>query len=72
MEKTTGAFVTLSQSGKYHSAAEKIYVTQPTLTNQIQMLETLFQRGRHGAKMTVVGEKLRQEALDAVDCRENS
>ncbi|AIR66864.1 LysR family transcriptional regulator [Cedecea neteri] len=61
--KLLRAFVTLSQSGSYHSAAEKLCVTQPALTKQIQTLEslsgiTLFQRGRHGARLTVAGELL--------------
>ncbi len=61
--KLLRAFVTLSKSGSYHSAAEKLCVTQPALTKQIQTLEslsgiTLFQRGRHGARLTVAGELL--------------
>ncbi|WP_278248748.1 LysR family transcriptional regulator [Enterobacter ludwigii] len=47
-------------------------VTQPALTKQIQMLEnlsgvTLFQRGRHGAKLTIAGEQLLHEAYEAVN-----
>ncbi|WP_336708169.1 MULTISPECIES: LysR family transcriptional regulator [unclassified Cedecea] len=61
--KLLRAFVTLSQSGSYHSAAETLCVTQPALIKQIQTLEflsgiTLFQRGRHGARLTVAGELL--------------
>lgn len=70
--KLLRAFVTLSQSGRYRSAAEQLCVTQPALTKQIQMIEnltgvTLFQRGRHGAKLTIAGEQLLQEAHEAVD-----
>lgn len=70
--KLLRAFVTLSQLGGYRAAAEKLCITQPALTKQIQMLEslsgiTLFQRGRHGAKLTIAGELLLQEAHDAVD-----
>lgn len=70
--KLLRAFVTLAQSGGYHAAAEVLCVTQPALTKQIQLLEnlsgvTLFQRGRHGAKLTIAGEQLLQDAKDAVD-----
>ncbi|HBR2076212.1 TPA: LysR family transcriptional regulator [Klebsiella pneumoniae] len=59
--KLLRAFVTLSQLKRYNSAAEKLCVTQPELTKQIQTLEslsgiTLFQRGRHGVRLTVAGE----------------
>ncbi|MCS3432823.1 LysR family transcriptional regulator [Klebsiella sp. BIGb0407] len=61
--KLLRAFVTLARLGWYHPAAEILCVTQPALTKQIQTLEnltgaTLFQRGRHGAKLTVAGELL--------------
>lgn len=70
--KLLRAFLMLSQTGGYRTAAAKLCVTQPALTKQIQMLEhlsgmTLFQRGRHGAKLTLAGEQLLQEAQDAVD-----
>ncbi|WP_156150609.1 LysR family transcriptional regulator, partial [Pantoea sp. BL1] len=54
--KLLRAFVTLAQTRAYHTAAEQLCVTQPALTKQIQTLEhlagvTLFQRGRHGARL---------------------
>ncbi|ORM68249.1 LysR family transcriptional regulator [Pantoea rwandensis] len=65
------AFVTLAHTGSYHAAADTLCVTQPALTKQIQTLEhfagvTLFQRGRHGALLTVAGEQLLPAALDIV------
>jgi DNA-binding transcriptional LysR family regulator len=69
--KLLRAFVTLAKTGSYHAAADILCVTQPALTKQIQTLEhfaavTLFQRGRHGAVLTVAGEQLLPAALDIV------
>ena len=74
--KLLRAFVTLSQLGWYHSAAEKLCITQPALTKQIQTLEslsgvTLFQRGRHGAKLTVAGEQLLRGASEVLERYDN-
>ncbi|NIF20770.1 LysR family transcriptional regulator [Candidatus Pantoea multigeneris] len=57
------AFVVLADSGSYREAAQKLFVTQPALTKQIQMIENelgmqLFVRGRHGAQLTPGGEQL--------------
>lgn len=73
--KLLRAFVTLSQSGGYRSASEKLCVTQPALTKQIQMLEylcgvTLFQRDRLGARLTIAGEQLLPEAREVLKCYE--
>ncbi|MGG5839112.1 LysR family transcriptional regulator [Huaxiibacter chinensis] len=70
--KLLRAFVTLSRQGSYHSAAETLCVTQPALTKQIQTLEslsgvTLFQRGRHGARLTVAGEQLLPGAVELLE-----
>lgn len=74
--KLLRAFVTLSQLKRYNSAAEKLCVTQPELTKQIQTLEslsgiTLFQRGRHGARLTVAGELLLQRASEVLASYDN-
>lgn len=74
--KLLRAFVTLAQLGWYHSAAEKLCVTQPALTKQIQTLEslsgvTLFQRGRHGARLTVAGEQLLPGATEILKRHDN-
>lgn len=70
--KLLRAFVTLAQTHAYHTAAEQLCVTQPALTKQIQTLEhlagvTLFQRGRHGARLTVAGEQFLSGARDIVE-----
>ncbi len=65
--KLLRAFVQLADTGHYGKAASKLFVTQSTLSKQIQALETtvggpLFERGRHGAKLTPLGKLLQQEA----------
>ncbi|ORM57536.1 LysR family transcriptional regulator [Pantoea rodasii] len=70
--KLLRAFVTLANQGTYHAAAKTLYITQPALSKQIQTLEylagvTLFQRGRHGARLTVAGEQLLPGARELVD-----
>ena len=57
------AFVTLAEKGNYNKAAEALFLTQPALSKQIQMLEQkiggqLFLRGRHGAVLTRTGRQL--------------
>lgn len=69
--KLIRAFITLADKGNYHAASETLYLTQPTLTKQIQALENslgtrLFQRGRYGAKLTSFGEQLYPAACDLV------
>lgn len=70
--KLLRAFVTLAHEGTYHSAASVLCITQPALSKQIQTLEhlsgvTLFQRGRHGARLTVAGEQLLAAASEVVE-----
>jgi DNA-binding transcriptional LysR family regulator len=65
--KLLRSFVQLTDTGHYGKAASKLFVTQSTLSKQIQALETmvggpLFERGRHGAKLTPLGKLLQQEA----------
>jgi len=61
------AFVTVAEQGNYHKAAEVLHLTQPALSKQIQALEqqiggALFQRGRHGAALTELGQQLYSKA----------
>ena len=51
------SFVTLAQIGKYHLAAEELYISQSTLSKQIQALEKelgvqLFDRSTHQVSLT--------------------
>jgi DNA-binding transcriptional LysR family regulator len=61
------SFIQLIDTGHYGKASAKLFVTQSTLSKQIQALESavggpLFERGRHGAKLTPLGQLLQQEA----------
>ena len=65
--KLLRSFIQLIDTGHYGKASAKLFVTQSTLTKQIQTLETaiggpLFERGRHGARLTPLGELLQREA----------
>jgi len=65
--KLLRAFLELVETGHYGKAAARLCVTQSTLTKQIQALEAavggaLFERGRHGARPTALGELLLAEA----------
>lgn len=65
--KLLRSFVLLADTGHYGKAADRLFVTQSTLTKQIQALEAmvggeLFERGRHGARLTVLGKLLEKEA----------
>lgn len=66
------AFVMLAETANYREAALRLFVTQPALTKQIQGLElalgsTLFNRGRHGAELTAIGQQLLPQALALVE-----
>jgi DNA-binding transcriptional LysR family regulator len=61
------AFVVLAEQGNYRLAAERLCITQPALSKQIQALEALlgarlFNRGRQGAQLTASGQRLYPEA----------
>ena len=60
-------FLTLGKELHFAKAAEKLYITQPALTKQIQQLEEelkvkLFERTKRRVKLTVAGEYLLTEA----------
>ncbi|WP_047044589.1 LysR family transcriptional regulator [Vibrio mexicanus] len=61
------AYCTLAQCNSYRLAAERLCITQSALTKKIQRLEAtigspLFERGRKGATLTLVGETLLDDA----------
>src|SRR5262252_2750840 len=65
--KLLRSFVLLADTGHYGKAAAKLFLTQSTLSKQIRALEatvdgTLFERGRHGARLTSLGKLLLKEA----------
>ena len=56
-------FVALADAGSFTKAAERIFITQPTLSQQIRRLEEimgtpLLQRRREGLKLTAAGRVL--------------
>lgn len=66
--KLLKSFIVLAQSKSYREAAEKLFITQPALTKQINILEqeldlSLFERNNHGAKLSAEGEMLYRNAL---------
>ncbi|GAA1594276.1 LysR family transcriptional regulator [Kribbella sancticallisti] len=63
------AFAAVARSGNFGVAAAELSTSQPALTKQVQLLErrlgsVLFDRGRHGARLTSAGERLLPEAVD--------
>ncbi len=65
------AFLILAEKGNYADAARALFISQPALTKQINLLEStvkvpLFSRGRHGATLTAGGRCLLPEAEKVV------
>lgn len=64
-------FLSVAESGSFTAAAEACHVSQPSLSAQIAKLESelggpLFERGRHGARLTQTGELFRPRAAEAL------
>jgi DNA-binding transcriptional LysR family regulator len=65
-------FVEAARAGSMTGAAQKLHVTQPTLSKQIKDLEEelgqkLFVRGNYNIHLTTEGELLYKRALDILD-----
>lgn len=57
------AFVEIAARGSFTAAAEALFITQSTISEQVAILERaletrLFERGRHGARLTASGRQL--------------
>src|SRR5712671_1250828 len=66
------AFVVLAEHLHFGRAARLLHLSQPALTKQIQRLEAelgsaLFERGRHGARLTSYGRQWLGEARSVVE-----
>ena len=66
-ERLLKSFVTTAQLGSVTAAAERLNLTQPALSRQIQKLEqefglTLFQRSGRNLRLSVQGDRLLAEA----------
>src|SRR6516164_11161900 len=60
-------FVAVADAGTFTHAAERMYVAQPTLSQQIRRLEeivgaSLLQRRREGVRLTQAGAVLLEDA----------
>jgi LysR family hydrogen peroxide-inducible transcriptional activator len=58
-----GLLITVADTNRFTLAAERAHISQPALSEQIAQLEhnlgtKLFERGRHGARLTPLGEEI--------------
>lgn len=65
-------FVAVAQAASFRRAAERLRVSQPTITNQILALELavgvqLFERSRAGTALTVPGRELLPDARNVLE-----
>src|SRR5438132_12083450 len=61
------SFVTLAQELNFHKAAERLFITQPSLSHQIALLEAtigvrLFQRDRKRVALSDAGRAILEDA----------
>ena len=61
------AFIAVADASSVTKAAQRLHISQPPLTRQIQQLEqelglTLFVRHRHGVVLTEGGRRLLEKA----------
>ncbi|MBY5993601.1 LysR family transcriptional regulator [Ferrimonas balearica] len=65
--KTLECFLTLAQTASFTRTAERMHLTQPTISKMMQKLETevgqpLLVRGRQGLGLTEAGQRMQQRA----------
>lgn len=65
-------FLALTETGHYRKAAERVGVSQPSLSQQIQRLEEalgleLVERGARGAILTPAGREVMSHARHILD-----
>lgn len=70
-------FITVAREENITKAAEKLHITQPTLSRQLHQLEdefgkTLFKRGNHDIKLTEDGYLLRKRAEEIIELVEKT
>lgn len=69
-------FITVAQTLNFSEAARRLYITQGTLSQQIQQLEyelgsQLFERSTHSVCLTEAGEELLPLASETIEASEN-
>lgn len=75
--KQLESFVTIAKLRSFSKAAEKLYLTQPTISNHIQSLESelgtiLFNRTNKNITMTRAGEILYEYAISILNKKETA
>ena len=71
--KQLNSFIKVAELLNFSAAAKALYITQSTLSQQIQQLEQeldvqLFQRNSHSVSLTESGEELLPFALQTLHC----
>jgi DNA-binding transcriptional LysR family regulator len=66
------SFIVLAEQLHFSRASELLHLSQPALTKQIRKLEDelgspLFERGRHGSRLSTLGSHFLQEARSVVE-----
>lgn len=69
-------FVTVAEIKNLTKAAEKLFLTQPAISNHIKLLENefnikLFQRHHRTMELTIAGSRLYEEAISALNAAKN-
>ncbi|MBP2161325.1 MULTISPECIES: LysR family transcriptional regulator [Asticcacaulis] len=77
MDRTLLQFLAVADAGSISNAAERLHVTQPTLTFNLKKLESalgvsLFDRTSRGMRLTAYGQTLYQHALVMKRLHENA
>ncbi|WP_223248395.1 LysR family transcriptional regulator, partial [Sulfurirhabdus autotrophica] len=70
-------FLAVAAAGNFVGAAQRLYITQSTVSARIQTLEkqlgtTLFRRGRSGAELTPAGRRFLRHAKTLVQTMEQA
>ncbi|MFD4530250.1 LysR family transcriptional regulator [Streptomyces sp. NPDC058470] len=70
-------FLAIWESGSFSGAATRLYVTQPSLSQQIRILEkelgsALLERGRHGVTLTPAGRAFLPQAQRVVQAAQDA
>ena len=64
--------VMIAEQGSFSRASQVLYITQPTLSNEVKKLEkelgiTIFSRNKHGAQVTDAGREFLEYARGIIE-----